>query len=323
MNGENGMQIDKKLLVGAFVLATFVMGSAIVQSAEKPNQITILSGGQGGSWYGMGGGLAKIFIDNGVKSSAEVGGGISNVALVGAGKGELGFSMSIVPRMGELGKAPFKSKVTNVRAIAQLSGNMIHIVVSEKSGINSIAGLKGKKFATQPVGNVTTEAFKAVLATKGLSESDLNLSRGGQSYGAKEMKDRRLVGFTATTSPPSPAFADVSQSLDVKFLSLDENTFAALKMENPGFVRAEIAAGTYRGQDKPIITAATAMIIIVNEAMPDAQVEWITKTLGNNVGKMQKIHKAWRKISVKSMSEVNGIALHPGAVKYYKSVGVM
>lgn len=317
------MKITQKALVGAFALAVFSIGSPSVQADEKPDQITILSGAQGGSWYGMGGGLAKIFIDNGVKSSAEVGGGISNVALVGAGRGELGFSMSIVPRMGELGMAPFKSKVTNVKAIAKLSANMVHIVVSESSGVKSISDLKGKKFASQPVGNVTTEAFKAVLAAKGLTESDLDLSRGSQGYGSKEMKDRRMVGFTAATNPPSPAFADVAQSLDVKFLEIDDSTFAAMKKENPGFVRAEIPAGTYRGQDKPVATAATAMIIVVNESMPDAQVEWITKTLSENIGSMQKIHKAWSTLTVESMSDVSGVDLHPGAAKYYKSVGAM
>lgn len=317
------MKIRRNKVAGALALAAITLLGSAVNATEKPDQITILSGAQGGSWYGMGGGLAKIFIDNGVKSSAEVGGGISNVALVGAGKGELGFSMSIVPRMGALGMAPFKSKVTNVKAIAQLSGNMIHIVVSKDSGVKTIADLKGKKFATQPVGNVTTEAFKAVLATKGLAETDLDLTRGGQGYGAKEMKDRRLVGFTATTNPPSPAFADVSQSLDVSFIPIDDETFVALKKDNPGFVRAEIPAGTYRGQDAAVVTAATAMIIVVNEAMPDAQVEWITKTLSENIGSMQKIHKAWSTISVKSMSEVSGVDLHPGAAKYYKSVGAM
>ncbi len=316
------MKFKLCVLTATLMIAGAIAGTTAM-AGEKPDQITIFSGRAGGSWYAMGGGLAKIFIDNGVKSSAEVGGGISNIAMVGAGKGELGFSMSIVPRMGRLGMAPFKSKVTNVKAIAQLSANMVHIVVSKSSGVNSIADLKGKKFATQPVGNVTTEAFKAVLATKGLSESDLNLTRGGQGYGAKEMKDRRIVGFTATTSPPSPALAEISQSIDVKFLGIDDATFAAMKKDNPGFVRDAIPAGTYRGQTEAVPTAATAMIIVVNETMPDAQAHWITKTISENLAKMQKIHKAWSKLTVKSLASVTGIELHPGAAKYYKEAGAL
>lgn len=316
------MRLKLCVLTASLMIAGAIAGTTAM-AGEKPDQITIFSGRAGGSWYGMGGGLAKIFIDNGVKSSAEVGGGISNLAMVGAGKGELGFSMSIVPRMGRLGMAPFKSKVTNIMAIAQLSANKVHIVVSISSGVNSIAGLKGKKFATQPVGNVTTEAFKAVLAAKGMTESDLNLTRGGQGYGAKEMKDRRIVGFTATTTPPSPALAEIAQSIDVKFLGIDDETFALMKKDNPGFVRDTIKAGTYRGQTEAVPTAATAMIIVVNEAMPDAQAYWIAKTMSENLSKMRNIHKAWSKLTVKDLASVTGVELHPGAAKYYKEAGAL
>lgn len=316
------MKFKSCVLTATLMIAGAIAGTTAMAD-EKPDQITIFSGRAGGSWYGMGGGLAKIFIDKGVKSSAEVGGGISNLAMVGAGKGELGFSMSIVPRMGRLGMAPFKSKVTNIMAIAQLSANKVHIVVSISSGVNSIAGLKGKKFATQPVGNVTTEAFKAVLAAKGMTESDLNLTRGGQGYGAKEMKDRRIVGFTATTSPPSPAFAEIAQSIDVKFLGIDDETFALMKKDNPGFVRDTIPAGTYRGQTEAVPTAATAMIIVVNEAMPDAQAYWIAKTMSESLSKMRNIHKAWSNLTVKSLASVSGVELHPGAAKYYREAGAL
>lgn len=316
------MRLKLCVLTASLMIAGAIAGTTAMAD-EKPDQITIFSGRAGGSWYGMGGGLAKIFIDNGVKSSAEVGGGISNLAMVGAGKGELGFSMSIVPRMGRLGMAPFKSKVTNIMAIAQLSANKVHIVVSKSSGVNSIADLRGKKFATQPVGNVTTEAFKAVLAAKGMTESDLNLTRGGQGYGAKEMKDRRIVGFTATTTPPSPALAEIAQSIDVKFLGIDDETFALMKKANPGFVRDTLKAGTYRGQTEAVPTAATAMIIVVNEAMPDAQAYWIAKTMSENLSKMRNIHKAWSKLTVKGLASVTGVELHPGAAKYYREAGAL
>ena len=315
-----------RLKLGILIASVFTILSSdfsFVLATEKPSQITIFSGRQGGSWYGMGGGLAKVFIDAGVKSSAEVGGGISNVAMVGAGKGELGFSMSIVPRMGRLGLAPFKRKVTNVKAIAQLAYSKVHVVVSQSSGISSVAELKGKKFASQPVGNVTTEAFKAVLAANGLTEDDLVLTRGGQGYGAKEMKDRRIMGYTATTSVPSPSFSEVSQSIDVKFLDIDDATFAKMKNENPGFIRDTIPAGSYRGQTKAVSTAATAMILVVNESMPDAQANWIAKTMSQNIATLRKIHKSWANLTVKGMAAVSGIELHPGAASYYKSAGAM
>lgn len=305
-------------------LAILLFGvAAPVAAADKPESITIMSGRQGGSWYGMGAGLSRLFIEQGVKTSPEVGGGISNVAMVGAGRAEMGFSMTIVPRMAKLGMAPFKQKVENVYAIAQLAPSVVHIVVSKDSGVTSVKDLKGKTFATQPVGNVTTEAFKAVLAANGLAEGDLELTRGGQGFAAKEMKDRRIIGYTATTSYPSPSFADVSQSLDVTFLSLDDATFAAMQKENPGFSRAVIPAGTYNGQTEDIQTANTAMVIVTSDQISDDHAYFMAKTLGDNIEAMRKIHKSWANLTVKDLANVNGVDLHPGAARYYREAGAI
>ncbi|WP_420391256.1 TAXI family TRAP transporter solute-binding subunit, partial [Acuticoccus sp.] len=263
----------------AAALAALVSAAGAAQAQQPPQQITILSGPQGGSWYGMGGGLADLFADAGVRANAEVGGGISNLISVARGMGELAFSMSIVPRMGELGMEPFPEKVTGISALGRLAENKVHIVVSKDSGVTAVTDLAGQAFASQPVGNVTTEAFKAVLAANNLGEDDLEITRGGQGYGASEMKDRRIVGFTATTNPPSPAFADVAQNLDVRFLPLDEATFTAMKAENPGFTRAEIPAGSYRGQEEAVPTAGTDLILVVSQSMSEDEAYWMTKTL--------------------------------------------
>jgi TRAP transporter TAXI family solute receptor len=317
------MPIVSRRAAGLVAGAAFLAAGGLAHAQEAPSQITIFSGPQGGSWYGMGGGLANLFADAGVRANADVGGGISNVVSVARGMGEMGFSMSIVPRMGELGMEPFPEKVTGVSALGRLAENKVHIVVNAERDVASVADLAGEPFASQPVGNVTTEAFKAVLQANGLSEDALEITRGGQGYGASEMKDRRVVGFTATTNPPSPAFADASQSLDVRFLPLDDATFAAMKEENPGFTRTEIPAGTYRGQDAAIPTAGTDLILIVAEDMSADHAYWMTKTLVENMEDLRSLHGSLRDLSVDYMAGVEGVDLHPGARRYYEEIGAL
>lgn len=243
--------------------------------------------------------------------------------MVSQGRGELGFTMSIVPRMAELGLEPFEAPITNVMGIARLSPNKVHVVVSKDSGITSIQELKGKPFASQPVGNVTTEAFKAVLAANDMKEDDLELTRGGQGYGASQMKDRRVVGFTGTTNVPSPAFADVSQSLEVLFLPLDDETFAKMQEDNPGFVRSVLPAGSYRGQDEDVPTAATDLILITHDRLSDDEAYWITKTLVENLDQVRRIHASLADLTVEGMAQVPGLKLHPGAERYYREAGAL
>ena len=314
----------KRFLV-PMLAALAVAGAPGAYAADgtKPQQVTIFTGPQGGSWYAMGGGFAKLFSDQGVRSNAEVGGGVSNVAVVGQGRGELGFTMSIVPRMAELGQEPFKQKITNVRAIGSLGTNVVHIAVMKDSGVETVADLKGKKFASQPVGNVTTEAFKGVLAANGLKEEDLDLTRGGQGYGAAQMKDRRIVGFTATTLPPSPAFSEVAQSLDVKFLPIADATLKKMQEANPGYSRGFIPAGTYNGQIADVPTAATGMLIVTRAEMSDDEAYWITRTLAEHIADLRKIHSSLSDLTVEEMAKTPGLDLHPGAMRYYKEKGLI
>ncbi|MGE0724614.1 MAG: TAXI family TRAP transporter solute-binding subunit [Alphaproteobacteria bacterium] len=314
----------KRWTIPVLALAAFAAAApSIADDGKKPQQVTIFTGPQGGSWYAMGGGFAKLFSDSGVRANAEVGGGISNVAVVSQGRGELGFTMSIVPRVAEEGQEPYKQKITNVRGIAGLGPNLVHIVVAASSGVTTVKDLKGKKFASQPVGNVTTEAFKAVLAANGMSEADLDLTRGGQGYGAAQLKDRRIIGFTATTLPPSPAFSEAAQSVPVVFLPIDDATLAKMRESNPGYTRAVIKAGTYNGQAADVPTASTDLLIITRAETPEPEAYWMTKVLIEKIADLRKIHSSLGDLTPKSMARTPGIALHPGAMRYYKEKGML
>ena len=317
------MRLRTSLAMAAAIFAALGCNGTVAAQGTKPQQVTIFTGPQGGSWYAMGAGLAKLFTDAGVRANSELGAGVSNMVVISQGRGELGFTMSIIPALAEAGTEPFKQKISNVRGIANLGPNKVHIAVAADSGVNSVKDLKGKKFATQAVGAVTTEAFKDVLAANDMSEKDLDLTRGGQEYGANQMKDRRIVGFTATTLPPSPAFSEVSQSLDVKFLPLDDATFEGMKKRNPGYVRSVIPAGTYRGQSADVPTAAADQIMIVRAEMPEGEAYWIAKTLVENVEQLRKIHGSLAGLKVEDMVKTPGLELHPGAAKYYKEKGLI
>lgn len=312
-------------LVAGAVVAVAVTGLALpaLGQGRPPAQLTILTGPQGGSWYAMGGGLARLFQEAGVRASSEVGGGVSNVAVIAAGRGEMGFTMSAVPPMAARGEAPFRAPITNIRAIGTIGPNHVHIVVAADSGVSTIADLRGRPFASQPVGNVTTEAFRLVLQAAGMREEDLALTRGGQGYGAAQMKDRRVVGFTATTLAPSPAFLEVAQALDVRFLPIEGELRERVVRLNPGFRPAELPAGLYRGQSAPVPTLATDQLIIVRAEMPAEEAYWITRTLAENLAKLRQIHASLAALELADLALATGIEFHPGAARYWREAGAL
>ncbi|WP_188903994.1 TAXI family TRAP transporter solute-binding subunit [Caldovatus sediminis] len=307
----------------AVALGCAVLNGTTSAQGEAPPQLTIFTGPQGGSWYAMGGGLARLFQEAGVRASSEVGGGVSNIAVVAAGRGEMGFTMSVVPPAAARGQPPFRQPITNIRGIGTLGPNHVHIVVAADSGITSIAELRGRRFASQPVGNVTTEAFRLALEAAGMREEDLEITRGGQGYGAAQMKDRRVVGFTATTLAPSPAFLEVAQSLDVRFLPIDGDLRARMRQLNPGFRDGELPAGLYRGQVEAVPTVVTDQLIFVRAEMSDAHAYWIARTLAENLDKLRNIHVSLAGLQLADLAQAPGVEFHPGAARYWREKGLL
>jgi hypothetical protein len=307
----------------AATLAFAALPCGASAQGQPPPQLTIFTGPQGGSWYAMGGGVARIFQEAGVRTSSEVGGGVSNLAVVSAGRGEMGFTMSVVPPTAARGEAPFRAPITNLRSVGMIGPNHVHIVVAADSGVQSIADLRGRPFASQPVGNVTTEAFRLALQAAGMREEDLQLTRGGQGYGASQMKDRRIVGFTATTLAPSPAFLEVAQSLDVRFLPIDGDLRARMRQLNPGFRDGELPAGLYRGQVAAVPTVVTDQLIFVRAEMPDAQAYWIARTIAQNIERLRGVHVSLANLQIADFAQTSGLEFHPGVARYWREAGLL
>ena len=313
----------RKFLLAVPMLAMGMGGPAIAQDATAPSQLTIFSGPQGGSWYAMAGGMAQMFSNEGVRSNAEVGAGISNVVVVDQGRGELGYTMSIVPDMAAKAQPPFQEAITDIYGLANLGSNYVQMVVRADTGIEDVSGLKGQVFGSQPVGSVTAVALESVLSAYGLKEGDVEIVRGSQTYGANETKDRRIAGYTATSNPPTPSFIEVSETLDTRFLPISDDAFAQLKADNSGFVRNAIPAGTYRGQDEDVPTASTALILMSGDEMTDDEAYWVVKTMVENIEKLRGMHAGMRDITVEDIAKVVGIEMHPGARRYYEEAGAL
>ncbi len=304
---------------------TVLMPMAFAHAADgkKPKQVTISVGNPGTPWSVVGATISQVMAKNGVKSNTELGGGLSNVVTVSNNRTNTGFTMAAVLPMAREGAKPFPKKIDNVRAIGSFMTNATHVMVRKDAGVKSFADLKGKPFATQPIGNVTTLAFQILLNAAGIAEKDLKISRGGQNFGANQLKDRKVVGFTATTGYPAAAFLDAAQTIDVAFLPIDDKTLANVQKVNSGFVRHQLPANLYRGQDKPVPTMATQSMLITNTNVTDDEAYFITKTIVENLNTIKKVHASVKHVTPEFMARPPAVELHPGAKRYYMEKGYL
>ncbi len=313
-----------KIFLGAVVAAAaMVVAPLAADAASKPKSLRIAAGNPGTGWTIVATAISQAFAQRGVRANAELGAGLSNIVTIGSGKNETGFTMTAVLPLAYKGEKPFPAPINNITGIAGVMTNTTHVMVHADSGVKSFKDFKGKPFATQPVGNVTTYVFQTLLELNGLSEGDLDISRGGQNFGSNQMKDRKVVGFTATTSYPSPAFVEASTSIDVSFVPVDDATFEGLKKVNPGFSRDVIPANTYRGQTADVPSISTPAVMIIRKEFPEDQVYWITKNLVESLPEIRKAFAAVRNLTPERMIVMPAVEMHPGAARYYKEIGLI
>jgi hypothetical protein len=308
----------KRRFAPVFAAAAVAIALAAPAAAQ---QLRIMTGPQGGSWYPLGGAIQGIIEKNIPGTSVQVlpGAGISNVIGVQTGKAELGFGNGVSSVDGVNGAEPFKSKQDNVCQLATLYFQYFHAVALADSGIKTMADVKGKVLTTQQKGNTGEQMTRHALQVYGLDYSKLSkVNFGSYTDSVSQLKDGHAQVFTLITTVPASSVMDLAAARDIRVLEFPDDKFKALQQINKGYDRRTIKAGSYPKQDRDVQTIGTWTHLIVSCKLPETLVYNITKALANNVEALGNVVSAVKGLTVKDMATDIGVPLHPGARKFYQ-----
>lgn len=304
----------------ALAAIAFLYGPAAAQ------QVTFMTGPQGGVWVPLGGALKGMWETAipGLQITATPGAGIANVRGVDEDKAHIGFANTITTVDGIEGRSPYPKKVTKVCQLANLYPQYFQVVVLASAKINSVADLKGKPIVVQPKGNTAELVTQHILQVHGLNYSQVKASFQASYTDAVDlMKDGHALAFTLGTTVPASSVMDLASARDIKLIGIDDKIFADMKKINPGYSRTTIPPKTYPKQDKPVDVIGYATHIVVACTLPEQLVYHMVKTMAANVSNMAAVNKAITGLTPKMMAEDVGVPFHPGAAKYYKEAKAM
>jgi TRAP transporter TAXI family solute receptor len=307
--------------------ALALAAGAIAAAPVAAQQVTFMTGPQGGSWIPLGGALKGLWEKNiaGLAITQTPGAGIANVRGVDEGKAQIGLSNSNTAVLGVQGEKPYPKKVTNVCQLANLYPQYFQVVASADSGVNTLADLKGKKLVTQPKGNTGELLTEQVLKINGMTYQSLAKAnfQAGYNDAVAMMKDGHAEVFTLGTTAPASAVMDLASARDVKLVPVDDKTFNEVKRANPGHNKLIITAGTYPKQDKDVPVIGYSTHVVVACDLPEDVVYKMTKAMAAGVDDMAAVVKAIAGSTPKVMALDLVVPFHKGAVKFYKDVGAM
>ncbi|MCW5633239.1 MAG: TAXI family TRAP transporter solute-binding subunit [Rubrivivax sp.] len=305
-------------------IATFAL--APVPAAAQ--QVTFMTGPQGGSWVPLGGALKGLWEKAvpGLAITVTPGAGIANVRGVDEGKAQIGFANSSTTVDGIAGRAPYPKAVTKVCQVANLYPQYFQVVALADAKVNSFADLKGKTLVTQPKGNTAEVLTQTVLKLNGMDYPSLAKVNFQAAYtdAVSLMKDGHAQVFTLGTTAPASAVMDLASARDVKLVPADDKTLAELNKLNPGFYKKLIIkAGTYPKQDQDVPVIGYATHIVAACDLPEDTVYKLTKAMAENVDAMSAVVKSITGLTPKDMAVDLGVPLHKGAARYYKEKGAI
>lgn len=313
-----------------FILAVTVVLVCSVSSAwaqKKEVRLSIATGGTGGVYYPLGGGMANIFSKYipYVEATAEVtAASVDNSLLVGGGKADLALIMADVGWDAYQGQGKFKEKVP-LRTVAVLYPNTMHIVTMEGTGIDKVTDLKGKRVSTGAPGSGTEVKGLRVLSAYGLDpDKDMTRDRLGASESAGALKDRKIDAYFWDGGLPTASITDLGATPGIK-LKLISHGDAIPKMREkygPLYVKGLIPAKTYPGQDEDVSIAVVWNLLVSNEKMKEDLVYDILKTLFEHKPELVTVHRMAGFIKLESQVDGSPIPFHPGALRYFKEKGI-
>ncbi|MSO93897.1 MAG: TAXI family TRAP transporter solute-binding subunit [Rhodospirillales bacterium] len=296
--------------------------------AQQTTKLSIGTGGTGGVYYPLGGGIANVLTKNvpGLQATAEVtGGSVDNLKLLGAGKAELGMTMADAALDSLKGEDKFTGSPVPVRTLMSLYPNRMHVVSIEGSGVEKMADLKGKRISTGSPGSATEVMAFRVLDAAGLDkDKDVKRERLGVAESVNAVKDKKIDAFFWVGGLPTAAVTDLGATPGVKIRMID-HADATAKMNakyGPLYSEDVIKTGTYPGQAKDNKVVTVWNLLVVHEKMPDKLAYDILKTIFDKKAELVTVHKEAENFDVKNQAGRSSIPWHPAAIKFFGEKGV-
>jgi uncharacterized protein len=314
----------KRLLVAA-ALAFTASGAG---AQQKTTRISIATGGTGGVYYPLGGGLANILTSAlpGVEATAEVtSGSVDNMRLIAARKADLAFSLADTAADAFNGTGKFKEKVP-VRAIAVVYANKSQWVTIEGTGIAKMQDLKGRRISTVAAGSGTETIAVRMLEALGMNpDKDVKREKLSVAESASALKDRKIEAFFWSGGVPTAAVTDLAATPGVKMRLLDhaEVIPALVKKYGPLYVEGNIPAKSYPGQEKDVRVADVWNVLVVHEQADPKLVYDLVKTLFEKKADLVAVHSEAQNLDLaKQYAGGSPIPFHPGAARYFAEKGL-
>jgi TRAP transporter TAXI family solute receptor len=316
---------------------TFVIGSALLATVPRALAqqafFRIGTGGTSGTYFPIGGLIANSISATGasgveglVATANSSNGSVANINAIQSGASESGFSQSDVAYWAHSGTglSEGKGKIDDLRLLATLYPETLHVVARADAGIKSIADLKGKRVSLDEPGSGTIVDARIVLNAFGITEQDITPEYLKPGPSGEKMRDGGLDAYFFVGGFPAGAITELAASTEITLVPVTGPEVDKILEEYKFFSKNTVPADTYKGIPETE-TISVAAQWVTSAKQPEDLVYNITKSLYSEATQkaLQAGHAKGALITLDNAVTSAGIPFHPGAEKFYKEAGVL
>ncbi|WP_172118658.1 TAXI family TRAP transporter solute-binding subunit [Halomonas hibernica] len=306
-----------------YAAAASLLAIALPASAQ---QLSIATGGTGGVYYPIGGGLAEMINNHieGAQATAEVtGASVENMGLIMRGDADLATALADTVYQAYTGTDDFEGRqVENTRALASLYPNAVQLVTLAESDIQSINDLAGKRVSVGAPGSGTELNARAVLESNGISYEDFTPQRLNFNETADAIRDGDIDAGFWSVGPPTSSILNLAATRDIRLISLSDEEIANAQEEEAVFAPYELAAGMYDGMNEAVQTIGIPNVLVVNAEMDEELAYQLTQLLFEHTDELIAVHPAANDTTIEFTMNSTPVPLHPGAIRYFEEMDV-
>jgi len=300
---------------------------AAPKSAGGPRFVSVGTAPPGGAFFVVGGALAEVISEKkgdrawNVTSEATMG---SQENIRRLARGELDFAVSnaAITYFAVRGEGEWTSKQA-VRSVMTLAPNVAFFLAPTKSGVKSIADFRGKRVVVGPAGSGMEAFIQPLLAAHGVQYSDFTPLHATQTAAVDMLADGSAVAAFLGGAVPTASITQACSSQDILFIPFDPAARTELVAKYPFFSPATIPAGIYPNQKDEFAALDTgSMHFIAGEGTDEELVYQVTRTIYENRETVVAKHAAGRAINPRNVVRQTGTPFHPGAIRYYREIGI-
>jgi TRAP transporter TAXI family solute receptor len=318
----------KKNVIKAVFATIVVLGIVALTGCTKQvsKNFILATGGTSGTYYPFGGAIANIWntkIEGMNVTAQSTGASAENLRLISKGEAEFAIVQNDVMDYAYNGTDMFDgTKLENLATIGTLYPEVIQIAATAKSGIKSVADMKGKRVSVGDAGSGVEFNAKQILDAYGLTFDDLKKSNLSFKESSDGLQNGTLDACFVTAGVPNAALQELAISSGLVLIPVEGDAAKALSAKHAYYTEKVIPAGTYQGQDADVTTVAVKATLAVSAKLDEKIVYQLTKALFENQAELATAHAKGKDLSAAYAVTGVSVPFHPGAVKYYKEIGL-